>query len=327
MPVNTGIYLRRGTSSQWTSTNPVLGAGEIGVEYNSSNVLVGFKIGNGSTAWNSLAYPPVGSSTLATSLIGGLAGSIPFQSGPSTTAFLPLGSNGQFLSIVGGQLSWQSIDLNNLSASALTSGTLSMDRIASEAITEAKLSPNSVTTTKISNSNVTADKLASNSVTNTKIADNAVTTIKIADANVTYAKIQNLPANSVLGRASNSSGTAAAISTSTEGQVLRLASGSLGFGTVSTAGLAAGAVTETILANSAVTNSRIANGAVTDVKVTDVSAAKITSGTLSVDRLPTVPVSRGGTGGTTRTTARAGIGIFVQPSAPTNPQNNDLWIW
>jgi trimeric autotransporter adhesin len=327
MPVNTGIYLRRGTTSEWTSVNPVLGAGEIGVEYNASNVVVGFKIGNGSTAWNSLSYPPVGTSALATSLIGGLAGSIPFQSGPSSTSFLPIGSNGQFLSVSGGALAWQTIDLNNLSASALTSGTLSMDRIASGAIVADKLASNSVTTIKIANGNVTADKLASNSVTNAKIENNAVTTAKIADANVTYAKIQNLPAHSVIGHASATSGVAAAISTAVEGQVLRLASNVLGFGKVNTAGLENSSVTETILANSAVTNTRIANGAVTDSKITDVSASKITSGTISIDRLPTVPLTRGGTGGTTRTTARAGIGIFVQPDAPTNPQNNDLWIW
>jgi hypothetical protein len=327
VPVNTGIYLRRGTTSQWTSANPTLAAGEIGVEYNVSNVLVGFKIGNGTTAWNSLGYPPAGSSPLATNLIGGLAGSIPYQSGPSTTSFLPIGSNGQFLSIVGGIPSWQTIDLNNLSASALTSGTLPMDRIATGAITDVKLASNSVTTDKILNSNVTEAKLATNAVTNTKIADNAVTTIKIADANVTYAKIQNLPAHSVIGRSGGTSGVPAAISTAVEGQVLRLNAGVLEFGKVTTAGIADSAITETLIANSAVTNTKIVDGAITDAKVTDVSAGKITSGTLSNDRLSVVPVTKGGTGGTTRTTAKSGIGIFIQPDEPANPQNNDLWIW
>lgn len=327
MPVNTGIYLRRGTTAQWTSVNPVLAAGEIGVEYNASNVLVGFKIGNGSTAWNSLSYPPAGSTPLATNLIGGLAGSIPYQSGPNVTSFLPIGSNGQFLSISSGIPSWQTIDLNNLSASALTSGTLSMDRIAAGAITDAKLANNSVTTDKILNANVTEAKIASNAVTNTKIADNAVTTLKISNANVTLAKIENLPAHSIIGRSAGTSGVPAAISTAVEGQVLRLASGTLGFGKVATAGIDDSAITETLLANSAVTNNKIANGAVTDAKVTDVSANKITSGTLSNDRLSVVPVTKGGTGGTTRTTAKSGIGIYIQPDEPANPQNNDLWIW
>jgi len=46
------ILLRRDTSSNWTSGNAVLAAGEIGYETNTGK----FKIGNGSTAWTSLAY-------------------------------------------------------------------------------------------------------------------------------------------------------------------------------------------------------------------------------------------------------------------------------
>ena len=52
MPVQTQILTRRGTAASWTSTNPTLGAGEIGFETDTGN----FKIGNGSTAWASLAY-------------------------------------------------------------------------------------------------------------------------------------------------------------------------------------------------------------------------------------------------------------------------------
>jgi hypothetical protein len=46
------IQFRRGTASQWTSANPVLAEGELGYETDTSK----FKIGNGSTAWNSLNY-------------------------------------------------------------------------------------------------------------------------------------------------------------------------------------------------------------------------------------------------------------------------------
>jgi hypothetical protein len=52
MPAITTIRLRRGTATQWTSANPVLGAGEVGVETNTRK----FKFGNGTTAWNSLDY-------------------------------------------------------------------------------------------------------------------------------------------------------------------------------------------------------------------------------------------------------------------------------
>jgi len=46
------IQLRRDTSSNWSSTNPTLNSGELGVETNTSKI----KLGDGSTAWNSLDY-------------------------------------------------------------------------------------------------------------------------------------------------------------------------------------------------------------------------------------------------------------------------------
>lgn len=52
MPAQTVIKLRRSTAAQWTSANPVLGAGEPGLETDTNKV----KFGDGTTAWNSLAY-------------------------------------------------------------------------------------------------------------------------------------------------------------------------------------------------------------------------------------------------------------------------------
>jgi hypothetical protein len=46
------IILRRDTATNWTSANPTLSGGEIGVETDTLQI----KLGNGSTAWNSLAY-------------------------------------------------------------------------------------------------------------------------------------------------------------------------------------------------------------------------------------------------------------------------------
>jgi hypothetical protein len=43
---------RRGTSTQWTSANPTLAAGEIGFETDTGK----FKIGNGSSTWTQLSY-------------------------------------------------------------------------------------------------------------------------------------------------------------------------------------------------------------------------------------------------------------------------------
>ena len=52
MAVVTQIQVRRGTASQWTSTNPTLAAGEFGFETDTNKI----KCGNGSTAWTSLGY-------------------------------------------------------------------------------------------------------------------------------------------------------------------------------------------------------------------------------------------------------------------------------
>jgi Major tropism determinant N-terminal domain len=46
------IQFRRDTAAAWTAANPTLAAGELGLETDTSL----YKIGNGSTAWNSLAY-------------------------------------------------------------------------------------------------------------------------------------------------------------------------------------------------------------------------------------------------------------------------------
>jgi hypothetical protein len=50
------IQFRRGTASQWTTTNPTLAAGELGFEIDTGK----FKIGTGSTTWTALAYASSG---------------------------------------------------------------------------------------------------------------------------------------------------------------------------------------------------------------------------------------------------------------------------
>lgn len=55
--VTTKIQHRRDTATNWSTNNPTLAAGEIG--YDTTNKKI--KIGDGSTAWNSLPY--VGSGT------------------------------------------------------------------------------------------------------------------------------------------------------------------------------------------------------------------------------------------------------------------------
>ena len=51
------IQLRRDTAANWSAANPVLAAGEMGWDTTNG----GYKVGNGATAWNSLAYGVTGS--------------------------------------------------------------------------------------------------------------------------------------------------------------------------------------------------------------------------------------------------------------------------
>lgn len=46
------IQLRRGTSAEWTSADPVLAEGELGINLDSGL----YKVGDGSSAWSALSY-------------------------------------------------------------------------------------------------------------------------------------------------------------------------------------------------------------------------------------------------------------------------------
>ena len=58
------IQFRRDTASNWTSSNPILGQGEFGYETDTMK----YKLGTGSTAWNSLAYSNLRSLDVSTVL-------------------------------------------------------------------------------------------------------------------------------------------------------------------------------------------------------------------------------------------------------------------
>jgi len=72
-----------------------------------------------------------------------------------------------------------------------------------------------------------------------------------------------------------------------------------------------------------------------EVSPSAISADIITSGTLSADRLPSipsanlpvVPVTKGGTGGTTVTEGREGLEIYVQETEPSSPSAGAIWIF
>ena len=67
------IQFRNDTAANWTSANPTLAVGEMGIETDTDQ----FKIGDGATAWTSLGY-------------GGLVG----PAGADSTVPGPAGDNG-----------------------------------------------------------------------------------------------------------------------------------------------------------------------------------------------------------------------------------------
>ena len=91
------ILIRRDTAANWTAANPTLASGELGGETDTGKL----KLGNGSTAWNSLAYQAgVTSVNGNTGVVTGLApiasptftGTVTIPSGASISDFAPLAS-------------------------------------------------------------------------------------------------------------------------------------------------------------------------------------------------------------------------------------------
>ena len=85
---------RRGTSDQWLAVGAtlVLAAGEMGLDTTTGK----FKIGNGSTIWNSLPYFDVSSNSIATAVatVKGTATSAYDTLGEVETVITPIVANG-----------------------------------------------------------------------------------------------------------------------------------------------------------------------------------------------------------------------------------------
>ena len=66
------IQIRRDTASDWTSANPTLAQGELGLETDTLKL----KAGTGTTAWNSLAYYTLGTAGFLATTGGALTGAL-----------------------------------------------------------------------------------------------------------------------------------------------------------------------------------------------------------------------------------------------------------
>lgn len=80
----TQFKLRRDTAANWASANPVLADGELGVDTTNKK----FKLGDGSTAWNSLPVYPSLTAAEQAALVAGKLRAGGTSGGAATTVFI-----------------------------------------------------------------------------------------------------------------------------------------------------------------------------------------------------------------------------------------------
>lgn len=116
MARNALIQVRRDTAANWTSVNPTLAAGEIGLETDTGKL----KVGTGSTGWSSLLYVTDASDITGTTLSSNVVSSSLTSVGTITSGTW----SGSFGAVSGE-------NLTSLNASNLSSGTISSLRLPS----------------------------------------------------------------------------------------------------------------------------------------------------------------------------------------------------
>jgi hypothetical protein len=220
----TRMQQRRGTAAQWTAANPTLAAGEIGFETDTNK----FKVGNGSSAWTSLAYFVDASIVFDSSEVQGLVdAAVADLVGAAPNA---LNSIWELANSLNGDANYaynvtqnlinlgNSIALNTNSISELTSNaiyltgnvsahtsantsvhgisnTLNLVYNDNAALTNERTPVDgSVTEAKIASSAVTSGKIAADAIDGSKIADNAISSEHIANEAISDAEISNTAA-------------------------------------------------------------------------------------------------------------------------------------
>ena len=281
----TKIQIRRGTAAQWSSANPTLAIGELGLETDTEK----FKIGTGTTAWNSLSYAtgptgPAGATgaTGATGAAGptGATGAQGIQGLTGATG--PQGATG-LTGATGAAGATGATGPQGATGATGATGAQGIQGIPGDEGATGSIGPTGPTGPTGATGATGATGPQGPSVSDGDKGDITVSasgaTWTIDNAAVTYAKIQNVSATDrILGRSSAGSGAVQEITCTTAGRALiddadaAAQRTTLGLGTIST---------------QASSNVSITGGTMSGVKVTDYTEPKtsptISSGTLTLN--------------------------------------------
>jgi hypothetical protein len=94
-------HQRYDDAAEWVSINPILGAGEFGIERDTNK----FKIGNGVSGWNALPYSSAeGGGSLTAGVLNHTTGTLP--AGASENFTIPGGDLFQLLSVTASSPAW-----------------------------------------------------------------------------------------------------------------------------------------------------------------------------------------------------------------------------
>ena len=136
------IQFRRDTASNWTSNNPTMASGEMGIETDTDK----YKIGDGSTAWTGLGYSSLPATAIPDTLINAV-GDLIIGTADDTAGRLAVGTDTYVLTadstVSGVGLAWAastSGDITGVTAGTLldgggTSGSVTLNVDLSEAST------------------------------------------------------------------------------------------------------------------------------------------------------------------------------------------------
>ena len=164
-----------------------------------------------------------------------------------------------------------------LGGGALEDGTVTDDQLAEAAVTNGKIAEQAVGTTNIQDA----------AIETAKIKDAAITTAKIGDAQITNAKIALLAvgAANIQDAAIETAKIADAAIERAKIATAAIGSAEIEDASIVSAKIALGAITSALIENGAIGTAQIADGSITDAKIVNLSANRITAGTLSVERL------------------------------------------